>query len=127
MIDNTKQDNTKEVIDLLEKINRMVEKNGGDCYTNEMFKEAEAATQQEMQRILQVNKEEMEREKKRLCDKHEEEMAEMKGRMAHHREMMERERKLKEEELKIKEEFLRNEIRKKRRAREARMERRRSS
>ncbi len=110
VIDNTKLDNDKQITDLLEKINSMVEKNGGGCYTNEMFEEAEAAIKQEMERILQTKKEEMERENKRLCDKHEMEMAEMKKRIAEQRELMERERKVKEEELRIKEEFLRNEL-----------------
>ncbi|KAF4116936.1 GTPase IMAP family member 8-like isoform X2 [Onychostoma macrolepis] len=110
VIDNTKPDNSKQITDLLEKINSMVEKNGGGCYTNEMFEEAEAAIKLEMERILQKKKEEMERENKRLCDKHEMEMAEMKKRIAEQRELMERERKAKEEELRIKEEFLRNEL-----------------
>lgn len=110
VIDNTKLDHDKQITDLLENINSMVEKNGGGCYTNEMFEEAEAAIKQEMERILQTKKEEMERENKRLCDKHEMEMAEMKKRIAEQRELMERERKVKEEELRIKEEFLRNEL-----------------
>lgn len=110
VIDNTKPDNSKQITDLLEKIISMVEKNGGVCYTNEMFEEAEAAIKLEMERILQKKKEEMERENKRLRDKHEMEMAEMKKRIAEQRELMEREKKAKEEELRIKEEFLRNEL-----------------
>ncbi|XP_050957603.1 GTPase IMAP family member 8-like [Labeo rohita] len=110
VIDNTKPDDSKQITDLLEKINSMVEKNGGGCYTNEMFEEAEAAIKQEMDRLLQNKREEMERENKRLCDKHEIEMAEMKRRIAEQRELMERERKVKEEELRLKEEFLRNEL-----------------
>ncbi|XP_052405991.1 GTPase IMAP family member 8 isoform X2 [Carassius gibelio] len=109
-IDNTKPDNSKQITDLLEKINSMVEKNGGGCYTNEMFEEAEAAIKLEMERILQKKKEEMEKENKLLCEKHEMEMAEMNRRIAEQRELMERERKAKEEELRIKEEFLRNEL-----------------
>ncbi|XP_065108771.1 GTPase IMAP family member 8-like [Paramisgurnus dabryanus] len=112
VFENTKQDNTKQVIHLLEKINRMIEKNGGGCYTNEMFEEAEAAIKQEIEKILQQKKEEMERENKHLLDKHEKEMAEMKRRIEEQRELMERERKLREEELRIKEEFLQKEIKK---------------
>ncbi|XP_016398531.1 GTPase IMAP family member 8-like [Sinocyclocheilus rhinocerous] len=110
VIDNTKPESSKEITDLLEKIYSMVEKNGGGCYTNEMFEEAEAAIKLEMERILLKKKEEMERENKLLRDKHEMEMAEMKTRIAEQRELMERERKAKEEELRIKEEFLGNEL-----------------
>ncbi|XP_073712754.1 GTPase IMAP family member 8-like [Misgurnus anguillicaudatus] len=111
VFENSKQDNTKQVIHLLEKINRMIEKNGGGCYTNEMFEEAEAAIKQEMDKILQQKKEEIERENKHLRDKHEEEMAEIRRRMEEQREQMERERKVREEQLGVKEEFLQNEIR----------------
>ncbi|XP_050954288.1 GTPase IMAP family member 8-like isoform X2 [Labeo rohita] len=110
VIDNTKPDDSKQITDLLEKINSMVEKNGGGCYTNEMFEEVEAAIKQEMERILQNKKEEMERENKRLREKHEMEMVEMMRRIAEQRELMEREREVKEEELRLKEEFLRNEL-----------------
>ncbi|XP_043089925.1 GTPase IMAP family member 8-like isoform X2 [Puntigrus tetrazona] len=110
VIDNTKPDNSKQITDLLEKINCMIEKNGGGCYTNEMFEESEGAIKLAMERILQKKKEEMERDNKRLCDKHALEMAEMKKRIAEQRELMERERKAKEEELQIKEEFLQNEL-----------------
>ncbi|XP_056116442.1 GTPase IMAP family member 8-like [Rhinichthys klamathensis goyatoka] len=112
VIDNRKQDKSEQVIALLEKINRMVEKNGGGCYTNDMFKEAEAAIKQEMERILKEKEEEMEREKKNICEKHEEEMADMKRRMDQQRALMERERKVREEELRIKATVLKKEIRK---------------
>ncbi|XP_051501962.1 GTPase IMAP family member 8-like [Myxocyprinus asiaticus] len=111
VFDNTKQDDSNQVSDLVYSINKMIKKNGGGCYTNEMFKEAEAAIQQEMERILQTKKEEMERENKRLCEKHKKELAEMKRRMEEQRELMERERKVREGELMIKEEFLQNELR----------------
>ncbi|XP_073698261.1 uncharacterized protein [Garra rufa] len=110
VIDNTKPDDSKQTNDLLEKINSMVGKNGGGCYTNEMFEEAEAAIKLEMGRILQKKKEEMEKENKQLRDKHEMEMAEMIRKIAGQRESMERERDSREEQLRIKEEFLQNEL-----------------
>ncbi|XP_077058450.1 uncharacterized protein LOC143711048 [Siphateles boraxobius] len=110
VIDNKNQSDSKQVIDLLEKINRMVEKNGGGCYTNEMFKEAEAAIKQETDRILKEKEKEMERERKRLHEKYTQEIAEIERKMDKQRELMERERKIREEELRIKEEFLQNEL-----------------
>lgn len=110
VIDNTNRDDSKQVIDLLEKINRMVEKNGGGCYTNEMFKEAEAAIKQETERILKEKEKEMERERKHLHEKYTQEIAEIERKMDKQRELMERERKIREEELRIKEEFLQNEL-----------------
>ncbi|MEQ2249611.1 hypothetical protein ILYODFUR_031110 [Ilyodon furcidens] len=38
----------KQVNELVEKIDRMVQRNGGLCYTNEMFREAQRAIDQEM-------------------------------------------------------------------------------
>ncbi|XP_067282697.1 uncharacterized protein [Pseudorasbora parva] len=112
VIDNTNQGDSKQVIDLLEKINRMIEKNGGGCYTNDMFKEAEAAIKQETERILKEKEKEMEEERKRLHEKYTQEIAEIERKMDKQRELMERERKIREEELRIKEEFLQNELKK---------------
>lgn len=44
------QDRLHQVRELLDKISQMVQRNGGDCYTHEMFKEAERAIQEEMKR-----------------------------------------------------------------------------
>uniref|UniRef100_UPI0037E832A2 GTPase IMAP family member 7-like n=1 Tax=Semicossyphus pulcher TaxID=241346 RepID=UPI0037E832A2 len=56
VFDNSEQDKTTEssqqVTELLEKIDTMVVKNRGGCYSNEMFKEAEAAIRKAKQRIL---------------------------------------------------------------------------
>ncbi|MEQ2160459.1 hypothetical protein GOODEAATRI_034010 [Goodea atripinnis] len=38
----------KQVNELVEKIDRMVQRNGGLCYTNDMFREAQRAIDQEM-------------------------------------------------------------------------------
>ncbi|XP_027892248.1 GTPase IMAP family member 4-like isoform X1 [Xiphophorus couchianus] len=40
---------------LVQKINRMVKRNGGRCYTNEMFREPERAKQEEIKRLLREN------------------------------------------------------------------------
>ncbi|KAM6966183.1 LOW QUALITY PROTEIN: GTPase IMAP family member 7-like [Tautogolabrus adspersus] len=56
VFDNSKQDKTSEssqqVTQLLEKIHRMVESNGGGCYSNGMYKDAETAIRNVQQRIL---------------------------------------------------------------------------
>ncbi|XP_049331773.1 GTPase IMAP family member 8-like [Astyanax mexicanus] len=41
VFNNKDLENRQQVTDLLEKIDRMVERNGGSCYTNEMFEDAE--------------------------------------------------------------------------------------
>ncbi|KAK7131695.1 hypothetical protein R3I94_016729 [Phoxinus phoxinus] len=56
VIDNTKQD-SKQVMELLHKIDEMVLDNGGEYYTNDMLQEAERAIEEEKQRILKENEE----------------------------------------------------------------------
>ncbi|XP_056275763.1 GTPase IMAP family member 8-like [Pseudoliparis swirei] len=67
---NNKQHNIDSVRELLSKIDSMVKKNGGDCYTSNMFQEAEAAIQKEMKRILKGKEGEIEREKTDFENKH---------------------------------------------------------
>lgn len=56
VFDNTEQDETiecsRQVIQLLKKIDKMVADNGGGCYSNDMFKEAERAIIKVQQRIM---------------------------------------------------------------------------
>uniref|UniRef100_A0A671LZX5 AIG1-type G domain-containing protein n=1 Tax=Sinocyclocheilus anshuiensis TaxID=1608454 RepID=A0A671LZX5_9TELE len=62
VIDNTKQDKTRQVSELFDAINRMVKKNGGGCYTNEMFKEEEMA---KMKRRISEQREDEQEEKEK--------------------------------------------------------------
>lgn len=56
VFDNGGQDKTaqspQQVVQLLKKIDKMVADNGGSCYSNEMFKEAESAIRKVQERIL---------------------------------------------------------------------------
>lgn len=56
LFDNSGQDKTtqcpQQVVRLLKKIDKMVADNGGSCYGNEMFKEAERAIRKVQERIL---------------------------------------------------------------------------
>ncbi|XP_034766786.2 GTPase IMAP family member 7-like [Acipenser ruthenus] len=49
---NKMMSDRSQVTELLGKIYRMVEKNKGSCYTNEMYKKAEAAIEEEKKRIM---------------------------------------------------------------------------
>ncbi|XP_041830332.1 GTPase IMAP family member 9-like [Melanotaenia boesemani] len=55
IFDNSRQDETTEhsqVMQLIRKVEKIVEKNGGSYYSNEMFKEAESAIKEAQERIL---------------------------------------------------------------------------
>ncbi|XP_067376784.1 GTPase IMAP family member 8-like [Channa argus] len=74
VFNNNERMNRSQVSQLLNKVDSMVEKNGGGCYTSEMFQEAEAAIQKETQRIMKEKEEEIQKEERDLKRKHEEEM-----------------------------------------------------
>lgn len=63
-----------QVTELLEKINDMVEENGGSYYTNEMLKEAEEAVQKETEKIMKEKEDEIRREREEMERKHQEQM-----------------------------------------------------
>lgn len=58
--------NREQVSELLQKIDRMVEKNGGTCYSNEMFQEAATLRQEEEERVRREEEEGKQREEERL-------------------------------------------------------------
>lgn len=63
---NNKDRNDDQVRELLGKIKLMVQENQGNCYTSEIFQEAEAAIQKEADRILKEKQEQIEREKREI-------------------------------------------------------------
>lgn len=75
LFENSGQDKTTEcpqqVVRLLRKIDKMVADNGGSCYSNEMFKEAERAIRKVQERILGEREHKAESLQKEAEDKEE--------------------------------------------------------
>ncbi|XP_061586302.1 GTPase IMAP family member 8-like [Cololabis saira] len=61
VFNNYDKNNREQVRDLIRKIDEMLKRNRGNCYTNEMLQEAVAAMKKEMERILQEKVEKKER------------------------------------------------------------------
>ncbi|XP_043965364.1 GTPase IMAP family member 8-like [Gambusia affinis] len=102
-------ENRSQANELIQKINKMVKKNKGKCFTSEMLQEAEAAIQREVKRILEEKEEEIQKLKEELQKKHEEEKESLRRKMEEQREEMEKERKQREEQFKEMEENNRKE------------------
>ncbi|KAI4878627.1 hypothetical protein NFI96_029045, partial [Prochilodus magdalenae] len=92
-----------QVTALLEQIDSMVAGNGGSCYTNEMFQQAEEVLQEEQERILKEREQKLEREKEELKMKHEAEIKKMKRTMEEEKQKLEEEKRKKEKEFQEKE------------------------
>lgn len=82
VFNNNDQKNRSQVSQLLTKVESMVRKNVDGCYTSEMFREAEAAIQKEMKKIMKEKEPEIQREQRNLERKRQEEMREKRERMA---------------------------------------------
>ncbi|XP_034548175.1 uncharacterized protein LOC117819072 isoform X2 [Notolabrus celidotus] len=103
VFNNKRRTDRAQVTELLKKSKEMLKVNSGSFYTSDMFQEAEAAIQKEVEKILKEKEEEMQRQRDELQRKHEEEMEAMKKRMEQQREEIEQERvkQLKEMEEKM--------------------------
>ncbi|KAF7226553.1 GTPase IMAP family member 4-like [Nothobranchius furzeri] len=102
IFNNKLKDKKPQVIELLQKIRNIVQKNGGSHYTNEMFQEAERKIEEEKQRILKeqqakIRKEREEIERK-VQQQFEKQMEKINQQLQAERE---RERKEREEERKM--------------------------
>ena len=63
---SNKSKDPSQVSELLHKIRNIVEKNGGNHYTNEMFQEVERKIEEEKQRILKERGEKIRKEREEL-------------------------------------------------------------
>ncbi|MED6242539.1 hypothetical protein ATANTOWER_006122 [Ataeniobius toweri] len=120
---NNKDSNDRsQVRELLMKVESVVTENGGGCYTNDMFQEAEMAIKKEVERILKVKEEEMQKQKDELEQKHQEKIQAMEKKMDEQRAEMEAERKLREKQLKDMEKNIDKERKQRRKEQEIREE-----
>nr|XP_040027036.1 GTPase IMAP family member 9-like [Gasterosteus aculeatus aculeatus] len=104
---NNEAKDPSQVTELLDKIRKMMEENGGNHYTTEMFKKAEEAIKVEKQRILKEKEEQMRKEQeeleKEIKEKYEQQMRQAQADMEKMRKLMEsRDRETREEAEKLK-------------------------
>ena len=99
VFNNKDQENRSQVSELLTKIESMVKKNGGSYYTSEMFREAEAAIQKEMERIWNETEEKIQKQRVDLERKHAAKVQEKKQKIEQER--AETDKALKEKEERI--------------------------
>ncbi|KAM4549501.1 GTPase IMAP family member 9-like [Fundulus diaphanus] len=101
VFNNKMKDKKPQVIELLQKIRNIVKRNGGSHYTNEMFQEAERATEEKKQRILKEKEEEIRKQKeeleRKIQEKYQTEMQKYQKQLQAERERVKKER---EEEMK---------------------------
>ncbi|GLD61381.1 GTPase IMAP family member 8-like protein, partial [Lates japonicus] len=119
---NNDQKNRSQVSQLLKKVESMVRKNGSSYYTSEMFQEAEAAIQKEMQKIMMVKGKEIQRQKRDLERKHKEEVQVKKKIFAELAAQCEQERAERVKLIKEKEERMKKMLERKERERQKREE-----
>ncbi|XP_028312155.1 GTPase IMAP family member 8-like [Gouania willdenowi] len=97
VVNNKDRSNHTQVSQLIEKVERLVQKNSGSYYTSAIFQEAQAAIDKEMLRIMKEKEEEMERILREQKNKYLEEMEELKKEVEN--KQREREKSLLEKEL----------------------------
>ncbi|XP_030579252.1 GTPase IMAP family member 8-like [Archocentrus centrarchus] len=122
VFNNYDKQNRKQVSELITKISTMVGENGGSCYTTEMFQEAEAAIQTEMDKYFKENNEKMQKEREELERKHKEEIEEMERQMEKQRAETEQERKQRAQEIREMEENINKEREQRKKEQETREE-----
>ncbi|XP_053180832.1 GTPase IMAP family member 8-like, partial [Scomber japonicus] len=125
VFNNYDEQNRTQVSELINKIDSMVKKNGGSCFTNKMLQEAEAAIKKEMEKILkekEAKEKTLQEEMERKEEQQKEEMETMKRRIEKQRAEIEQERELREKQLQEKEEKIQKEREERKKEQEEREE-----
>ncbi|XP_013887975.1 GTPase IMAP family member 8 [Austrofundulus limnaeus] len=89
-----KPNRLKHVTQLIDKIDTMVKKNGGSCFTNQMLREAEEAIQKEVEKILKSKEDDLQRDLAQVERQKEKEVNEMKIKVKEEKGKLEEEREL---------------------------------
>ncbi|KAF7226552.1 GTPase IMAP family member 4-like [Nothobranchius furzeri] len=112
VFNNKLKDKKPQVIELLQKIRNIVQKNGGSHYTNEMFQRAEREIEEKKRQILMEKEEKIRKEKeeieRKVQQQYDKQMQKIQEQLQAERE---REKKEREEERKIEKENMNEERR----------------
>ncbi|XP_051277260.1 GTPase IMAP family member 8-like [Dicentrarchus labrax] len=122
VFNNYNKHNRTQVSELITKIDTMVKENGGNCFTNEMLLEAEAAIQKEVEKILKEKEKVIQREQEEMEREHEEEMKEIEKRLEEQRAEKEQEREVRVRQLEKMEDKMNKEHEKRKKEQENREE-----
>ncbi|XP_030576569.1 GTPase IMAP family member 8-like [Archocentrus centrarchus] len=109
VFNNKDTTNRTQVRELLNKIEVMLNESGGSYYTTEMFQEAEAAIQKNVERLLKEKDEDMKSEREKLKSKHKEEMQKIKREMEEQISRIECEKEQSMNQLKQMEDYIKQE------------------
>ncbi|XP_041642866.1 GTPase IMAP family member 8-like [Cheilinus undulatus] len=109
VFNNYDKKNRKQVSELMAKIETMVGKNGGGCFTNKVFQEADRAIKKELRKILKEKEKEMQTKCEGLTQQHEDYIRAMQKRSERRRAETEQRGEQKARELKSVEEKLNRE------------------
>uniref|UniRef100_A0A8C1LCY3 GTPase IMAP family member 8 n=1 Tax=Cyprinus carpio TaxID=7962 RepID=A0A8C1LCY3_CYPCA len=103
VFNNNQTEDRTQVSDLLEKIDAMVEANGGSFYSCKIFRQMEREKQEQQMKFLMERVEQLNREREELTKKHEEEKERMQMMMEEQRQNHDKEIKRREEEFRKRE------------------------
>ncbi|XP_049329437.1 GTPase IMAP family member 7-like isoform X5 [Astyanax mexicanus] len=73
VFDNTKMNDRLQVVDFLDKVEEMVVRNGGECYTNSVYKDVEKRLREKEEELRKNHKQNLEEQKLKLESKFREE------------------------------------------------------